>query len=347
MDQKVAQHAHRKLIDIAAEAIGHDESDDYVIQPTAFPDHIDNDAPQLAALLRNQALTETARRYERNDERAREEQARFKQLSSQATWAVFAATISATSVALFTAGSNEAVDNVQLIPLFLGIVSLVGGSWAAWALHRVSGGRILECWMQARAAAESDRLGYFNRLVRLVSEQHPDDLQLQMLCLEFFRRYQFTIQQKYYEGRGVQHRHSLKKTVTLGSTAAFILAIGSGGAAILGAFQAELLQFAAIGIIGTALATVASRREELNQDERNSERYRRTADLLSHIRERHNEVQEAVARGNIDVLQKYVTAVHEQLSLEHRQWLSETEEMDEAIKSLNASLKNEPTTITT
>ncbi len=345
MDQKLAQQAHHELIDIATVAIGHDDSADYVIQPTAFPYHIDNDAPQLATLLRNQALTETARRYERNDERAREEQAQFKRLSSQATWAVFAATISAASVAFFTAGAKETVDSVQLIPLFLGIVSLVGGAWAAWALHRVSGGRILERWMQARAAAESDRLGYFNRLVRLVNEQHPDDLQLQMLCLEFFRRYQFTIQQKYYEGRGVQHRHSLKKTVSLGSIAAFILAIGSGGAAILGAFNADLLQFATIGIIGTALATVASRREELNQDERNSERYRRTADLLSHIRERHSEVQEAVAMGNSDVLQKYVAAVHEQLSLEHRQWLSETEEIDETIKSLNASLKNkEPTT---
>jgi len=43
--------------------------------------------------------------------------------------------------------------------------------------------------------------------------------------------------------------------------------------------------------------------------------------------------------GETEVLQQYVTAVHEQLSLEHRQWLSETEEMDGAIKSLSTSLK--------
>lgn len=336
MNQETDQQT---LTGYAEESIGFSTSHDYEIEPTMFPDHMEKGAPQLATLLRNQALAETARRYERNDKRAREEQVQFKRLSSQATWAIFAATISAASVALFTASSNEPGEGVQLIPLFLGIVSLVGGAWAAWALHRVSGGRILERWMQARAAAETDRLGYFNRLVRLVSEQHSDDPQLQMLCLEFFRRYQFTIQQKYYEERGVQHRHSLQKTVSLGSTAAFILALGSGGTAILGAFQAELLPFAAIGIIGTALATVASRREELNQDERNSERYRRTADLLSHIRERHSEVQKAVAIGDTEVLQRYVAAVHEQLSLEHRQWLSETEEMDDTIKSLNASLK--------
>ncbi len=330
---------HLSLVNQAEEAIGFSRSNDYEIKPTRFADHMEKDAPQLASLLRHQALTETARRYERDDQRARDEQAHFKRLSSQATWAVFAATVSAASVALFTANSKEVVDGVQMIPLALGIISLVGGAWAALVLHRVSGGHILERWMQARAAAETDRLGYFNRLVRLVSEKHSDDPQLQMLCLEFFRRYQFTIQQKYYEGRGIKHRNSYKKTISIGSAAAFILALGSGVTAILGAFQAELLQFAVLGILGTALATVASRREELNQDERNSERYRRTADLLSHIRERHSEVQEAIAMGSVDVLQQYVAAVHEQLSLEHRQWLSETEEMDETIKALSRSLK--------
>jgi len=328
------------IIKKAEGAIGSNEPDDYIIEPSGFANHIEDDAPQLATLLHHHALSETARRYERNDQRARDEQAQFKRLSSQATWAVFAATVSAVSVALFTANSKEAVDGgVQFIPLCLGIISLVGGAWAALVLHRLSSGRILERWMQARAAAETDRLGYFNRLVRLVSDQHPDDPQLQLLCLEFFRRYQFSIQQNYYEGRGIQHRNSFKTTISIGSVAAFILALGSGVTAILGAFQAEILQFAVLGILGTALATVASRREELNQDERNSERYRRTADLLSHIRERHNDVQNAVAMGDTEVLQQYVAAVHEQLSLEHRQWLSETEEMDETIKSLSASLK--------
>ena len=330
----------QSIIKNAEEAIGSNQSNDYIIEPSGFAHHIEDDAPQLATVLHHNALRETARRYERHDQRARDEQAQFKRLSSQATWAVFAATISAASVAIFTANSKEVVDGgVQFIPLCLGIISLMGGAWAALVLHRLSGGRILERWMQARAAAETDRLGYFNRLVRLVSDQHPDEPQLQLLCLEFFRRYQFSIQQNYYEGRGVQHRNSFKTTVSIGSVAAFILALGSGVTAILGAFQAEILQFAALGILGTALATVASRREELNQDERNSERYRRTADLLSHIRERHSEVQEAVAMGDTKVLQQYVAAVHEQLSLEHRQWLSETEEMDETIKALSTSLK--------
>ena len=343
MDQAANRETLNTLIQQAEEVIGSNESKDYIIKPDGFADTVESKAPQLAALLRSNALVETAHRYERNNQHAINEQAEFRRLSNHATWAIFAATISTASVALFADGSNLSGDKVQLIPLILGIITLVGGAWAAWALHRVSGGRVLEGWMRARAAAETDRLGYFNRLVRLVSSDHSDNPQLLLQCLEFFRRYQFSIQQNYYEKQTLEHRKSMKQTVSLGSAATFILAIGSGGVAILGAFQADLLQFAIIGIVGTALATVASRREELNQDERNSERYHRTASLLSHIRERHDEVQLAVVQGDIDVLQKYVAAVHEQLSLEHRQWLSETEAMDETIKSLSASLKsNQP-----
>lgn len=339
MAQENNKQALGKLIQQAEETIGFDESKDYEIEPSAFADAVEDEAPQLAALLHSNALVEIAHRYERNNRLAINEQAEFRRLSSHATWAVFVATITTALVALFADSADASGNGVHLMPLVLGIITLVAGGWAAWALHQVSGGRVLEAWMRARAAAETDRLGYFNRLIRLVCNDHSDNPQLLLYCLEFFRRYQFSIQQNYYEGRGLRHRESMKKTVSLGSLAAFILALGSGGVAILGAFQVELLQFAIIGIIGTALATVASRREELNQDERNSERYRRTADLLSHIRERHDEVQLAVAQGDTDVLQKYVAAVHEQLSLEHRQWLSETEAMDETIKSLNESLE--------
>lgn len=326
------------LINSAVQIIGSDDSDDFKIQPCHFADNHEHCAPQLSALLRHDALIQTARRYERDDTRAQQMRSQFMRLSNQTTWAIFAATVSAACVTYFSSSAEGATEGLHPIPLILGIISLIGGAWAAMTLHRVSGGRILQKWMQARAAAETDRLGYFNRMVRLVIRDHSDNPALQLLCLEFFRRYQLSIQQKYYEVRSAQHHNAYIKTISIGSIAAFILALGSGVIAILGAFETEILQFAAIGIIGTALATVASRREELGQDERNAERYQRTAELLSRIRERHPEVQKAVAQGNSAVFEKYVTAIHEQLSLEHRQWLTDTEEMDDAIKSLNASL---------
>ena len=114
----------------------------------------------------------------------------------------------------------------------------------------------------------------------------------------------------------------MEKTLQLSSFSSGILALGSGVVGIVGAFQPALLPIAAFGILGSALANVASRREEINQDERNFERYARTADILDHLQERHSDVQRALAEGKSRVLATYIGAVHEQLSLEHRQWQS-------------------------
>ena len=192
--------------------------------------------------------------------------------------------------------------------------------------------------MSARAVAESERLGYFNRLARRVAEQQGSKPRLLLLCLEFLRRYQLAVQQLYYGQRSKKHRASLRKTVGVGAIAVGILSLGSGGFGIAGSIYSTLLPLAALGAIGAGLATVASRREELNQDERNAERYERTYESLSKIRELHSDVQLALARGEASILIKYVAAVHEQLSLEHRQWLAETEAMDNTLKDLVTSL---------
>jgi len=221
--------------------------------------------------------------------------------------------------------ATNAGTAIELPALLLGLLALGAGAYAAMLLFQVNGGRLLSRWMSLRAAAETERLGYFNRLVRLVEASYADNRRVQLLSLELFRRYQLGIQQVYYNHRGVQHRKSMDKTLRLGAVAAGILALGSGTVGIVGFFKPELLPLAAIGLLGSALSTVASRREELNQDERNSERYDRTADVLSHLREKHTEVQRALADGKLEVLAEYVAAVHEQLSLEHRQWLAQAD----------------------
>jgi len=195
--------------------------------------------------------------------------------------------------------------------------------------------------MSARAGAETERLGYFNRLARLVSRNHPKRPDILLLNLELFRRYQLGLQQYYYTNRSKEHRKSMDVSIKLGSLAAGILALCSGGVGIVGYFEPDMLPYVAVGILGSALATVASRREEMNQDERNAERYGRTADILSHLREKHTDVQLAVAAGNTLVLIDYVNAVHEQLSLEHRQWLAQADAMESAVEKLTQSLNEQ------
>ena len=52
----------------------------------------------------------------------------------------------------------------------------------------------------------------------------------------------------------------------------------------------------------------------------------------------HTKVQEALASGKPGPLILYIEAVHQQLSLEHRQWLADSEAMGGAVNELKASL---------
>ena len=328
-----------EIIRSAEQAVGGNDPEDYLIRPTSFVAQMSRTAPELSAVLEHSSLIETAKRYEQQDEKALNKQRLFKQLSNRATWAVFVATVAAALLASVTPIVTYVPEFFsRAVAVLLGLCSLGGGAIAAMSLYRVSEGHMLRDYMSTRAAAESERLSYFNRLTRLVVDEHSDDARLLLQCLEFFRRYQLAIQQNYYRDRCNSHGESRRKTLTIGAVATGVLSVGSGGLGIGASFALIVLPLVALGTIGTGLATVASRREELNQDERNGARYEHTYDLLSRIRERHTEVQRAVAGGKSAILIKYVSAVHEQLSLEHRQWLADTEAMDTTLRELTTSL---------
>jgi hypothetical protein len=259
----------KKLIQAAVDIIGEEDSEDYRIVPTRFVDLFKESVPQFSEVLANATLTETARRYEQKDAQAGSDQKVFKKLSSRATWAIFIATVTAAVLTGYASNpTGEPIAKYDLVALILGGMALVAGAYAAMLVYQINGGGFLSRWMSARAAAETERLGYFNRLVRLVTTSYQKQPDILLFSLELFRRYQLALQQTYYTQRGRQHRQSMDKTLKLGSVAAGILALCSGGAGILGYFEPQLLPFAVVGILGSALATVASRREEMNQDER-------------------------------------------------------------------------------
>ncbi len=70
-------------------------------------------------------------------------------------------------------------------------------------------------------------------------------------------------------------------------------------------------------------------------------RYTRTADILSKLAEKHDDVLQAIAQeSNQDVIIRYVDAVNDQLSLEHRQWTSDVSEMSASLASLEKSISD-------
>jgi hypothetical protein len=157
----------------------------------------------------------------------------------------------------------------------------------------------------------------------------------------FFRRYQLQVQQAYYEGRSQQHAISLLTTARIGGIAAVIVTAFSGSSGFAGFFEPDLISFAALGTIGVALIALASRRESINQDEHNAMRYRITANVLAKVAEKYSTVQKTLANGQDPVIfLHFIDAVHEQLSLEHRQWTEDAAQINTAFEQLSIAEKN-------
>lgn len=332
-----------ELIEKAKSAIGEDKPNDYKITPTGFPNELEESAPELSKILKNSSFQEKAGRYERHDALAISSQAKFKSYAHQTTWAIGSAAIAGSLLAgLSVANFNFKPHYIQTcLFVLLGFVSTIGGGLAVFRLHQIKSQNLLGRWMAARAKAETERLGYFNTLSRYLVQNNQTDVYLHLLFVCMFKRYQLEVQRLYYNARSGDHRSSLEITSTIGAVAALCLALGSGMLGMIGAFLPNLLPLAALGTIGAAISIVASRREQLNQDERNAERYTRTADILSKIAEKHDDVLTAVAQGGMhNVIMKYVDAVNDQLSLEHRQWTSDVSEMSAALAALEESISD-------
>ena len=328
----------RQVIEAAVAAIGEGRPDDFVLAPTTHAAELAGKAPALAALLRTAKIATLARQYERRDRDAGDAQTRFKKAMFRANAAVLATGV--IGALIMVAGIVEQrFDDAALWPLLLvlGLAALVSGALASMWLFRVREGHLVAAWMTERAQAESARLEYFATLVKAETAE-PSALPLGLLKLEYFRRYQLDVQLAFYDRRGRRHRSEADRTLALGGFAAALAAVASGSAGIAASIEAPWAALAAFGVVGTALAAFAATREGVNQDRRNAERYGRTLSALEILRGRLDDVRAGVLAGSQDVLEEYVAAVHEQLSLEHREWLSGAETTRSAIGRMEETL---------
>ena len=322
----------------AAGIIGSGSPGDYPLSPVEHAEQLKTSAPKLAALLTRSAPVELARQYAEADTEALAAERTFKRWVIRANWAVLAtATASALlmAVALLT-GTLGGLTQTTLIVLAL--IGVAAGGIASMSLFRVKEGRLLEDWMTARARAETKRLSYFSYIVN--SSLQPLDLQLELLKLEYFRRYQLDLQLAYYKTRRLGHRNSAERTLSISAGSVLVAAIASGAAGVLGALRSEWAALGSLAVFGAALQAFAASRESLNQDRRNAERYDNTAQALQGLRERLDDVRLGISAGSTSVLGEYVGAVQDQLSLEHRQWLEGAENMQAAVARLEKALSS-------
>ena len=322
----------------AARIIGSGSPDDNGLSPLEHAAQLKTSAPKLAAILTRSAPVELARQYAEADTEALVAERTFKRWVIRANRAVLGtATVSALLMAVaLLAGRLGGLT--QTILIVLALMGVATGGFASMSLFRVKEGRLLEDWMTARARAETKRLSYFSYIVN--SSVGPLDPQLELLKLEYFRRYQLDLQLAFYRTRRSGHRNSAERTLDISAGSVLVAAIASGAAGVLGALRSEWAALGSLAVFGAALQAFAAARESLNQDRRNAERYDNTAQALLGLRERLDDVRVGIAAGATSLLGEYVAAVQDQLSLEHRQWLEGAENMEAAVARLEKALSS-------
>ncbi|MFT7405454.1 hypothetical protein [Zhongshania sp.] len=328
-------------------AIGEHNSEDWQIQPRRFPQQLEADTPQLADFLSDSLYVEKAKQFEHADQLAVDYQSRYKKRAQDASNGIFVAAIATALLSIIAADPMATIwPNLdfklvnEIISLIAGFVIFVASGFFVFNSQMISQLKLYDNWMENRAKAETVRLVYFRKAAQNLINQQTDNKQLLHEFCSFFRRYQLQVQQTYYRGRSQQHAKSLLKTAKYGAIAAVIVTAFSGSSGFAGFFNLDLVSFAALGTMGVALTALASRRESINQDERNSMRYKITANVLDKIAEKYSTVQKTLANDqDAVILLHFVDAVHEQLSLEHRQWTEDVAEINTALSQLKTAEK--------
>lgn len=332
-----SDEAIQKAIDI----IGVGQPDDYVIAPTRHAERFRDKAPALAAVLSSGGLMAVAGRYENEDADAGAAQSRFRNVFKRANATTLATAILISLVlvvGMLAAYLPDALDTVLFIVLAIG--SVIVGGLASKDLFIIKQGKLLEDWMSKRAFAETARLDYFDAVTKSSTPKSASDTApITLLKLEYFRRFQLDVQRAYYRQRGNEHREEADTTLSWSAWAVAGAGMATGLAGVLGIVNSGLAAIAALGTVFAGLSTFAAMREAVFQDRRNAERYERTFKVLDDLHKRLKDVREAVHKAGDKPLADFVEAVHEQLSLEHRQWLGDLNEARGAFARLESTLK--------
>lgn len=128
-----------------------------------------------------------------------------------------------------------------------------------------------------------------------------------------------------------------------------MLSMGSAGAAAAGMLTTaiagtlssrypNMIAIAGLSSIATAAAAFITTRESIFRYQQNAESYRQAQDALDKLSEKIDDVRLAAANGQAEPVLQFIGAVHEQLMLEHQQWLKSSESAQEALQRLQETL---------
>ncbi len=315
----------------AIETIGIDQSNDYALKPTEHPQEFQTKVPALYDILTTSKVSQLARDYMAKDAEAMKAQQDFKNTFSRSNLMVLMTAVLISGVLAV----GIVFPGNQLPLIIVSVSSLITGAIATYYLNLLKQGELLEGWMSERAHAELLRAGYFTAVAEADVPQDTDHA-VDLLRLEYFRRYQLGIQLAFYNTRSKKLKEEARKALTLSSLAVAVASLLTALSTFAGG---KFTALAAFATACTALGAFATVREGVYQNQRNSERYKKAADTLSGMEGTLDTVRKSVQLAGQPPLLEFVKAVQEQMSLEHQQWLAAKDPQNKAIDQLKANLE--------
>lgn len=324
----------------AVATIGHDdEGADWQLRPEAHGKALPPEAGALKRVLECEELKQIIDRYRGADAAAVTAQALCKRLGRIGLYAATVATL--VGVLFLLPVEGWLTGPPRIIASAVQISGLVIAFLAARLLVLK---KPFNAWMQKRAEAEIARIELFNRIVCAEETIRTDEIPLLPLKLEYFRRYQLDVQQRYYGGRGKQHADALWRNnrwlrvsflitivvAILGflTVIATLASLEVAGLEWHGFFSEMLtgLQpnrvLLALGITASALYGLGISRSLLDLDERNASRYLTTAVNLEFLTStRLAAARKAAASNESQAVYDFVDDVQALISSEHREWI--------------------------
>jgi len=330
-----------KLSEIAT-VIGSRGGNDYTLAPSEHADLYAESAPELSAILQSPAAATAAETYEQFDAKAGTRQQRFKVAASRANALILGTAICGALVVVTGVLEKQlGAPLAESLAMAFAIAALLIGAAASAYLYSAKSGGYLTKWMRSRAEAEVWRLRYFQEVTAGSDpDGRPYSTPLLLLKLQYFVRYQLAVQVLFYNRRGADHEQSAARSLRFAAVAVALSAIVTGISGMLATVDMTFVALGAIGVIASALTAFASARESINQDQRNAERYERTFETLTKLKITVGAVQRAIVKLGPKPLTEFVEAVHEQLALEHREWLDDAAQASSALKSLENTLRD-------
>jgi hypothetical protein len=326
----------------AIRAIGDDDPNaDYILRPEEHALKLPPEAGPLARILQDSSYVEAGKAYRDNDGAAQWAQARFKRAGRIALGAALGATlVGAILLALPTREfhaafrlSGAAFEYTLLLVAFIA------------EIYNTRANPFLE-WMTYRGRAEIDRLKLFDSVFKAKADVHANEIPLLPLKLEYFRRYQFEVQRRYYRQRGAEHEHAARRIRRL-QKASFVIAAMVGALGLmdsLSLLEVEQLRAAAsfyhgltqllatfkidsdrtlvaLGAAASAIYGFAAALSLLSLHARNAARYKNTCDNLDLLAEQLDSARAAACAGNAVEVDRFVDRAQAFISSEHQEWV--------------------------